>query len=140
MRWSLIFLANFLFLLGCQHSGQQQRDDKNTIFEDINLVDALKYMEENSDYILMDVRTVEEIAEGKISKDALELDFRKDNFRSEVVKLDRERTYLVYCRSGGRSSKAQKIMKEEGFQKVYNIEGGYNAWEDLLSSFKIEKK
>lgn len=45
------------------------------------------------------------------------------------MKLDRDKKYLVYCRSGKRSKSAQEIMKELGFKEVINMTGGFMDWE-----------
>jgi len=87
-------------------------------------------MKENKNFVLLDVRTPEETEQGKITSEAVEIDFYGDNFREELLKLDKTKTYIVYCRSGKRSKNSQKIMADEGFEKVYNILGGYMAWED----------
>ncbi len=43
--------------------------------------------------------------------------------------LDPEKPVLVYCRSGGRSAKAVKLLREAGFKDVRDMEGGITAWE-----------
>ncbi len=77
--------------------------------------------------VFLDVRTPEEIAEGKIMG-ALEIDYRADDFKEKIEGLEKDKEYVVYCRSGGRSAKAQGIMKKNGFIKTYNMKGGYTAW------------
>lgn len=77
--------------------------------------------------VVLDVRTPEETAQGKI-QGAIELDFRSPDFAAEVAKLDPEKTYLVYCRSGNRSGKACHLMAEKGFKNLFNLSGGYLAW------------
>lgn len=79
--------------------------------------------------VILDVRTPGEIQGGKI-EGAVEMDFRDPEFASKIGALDREPTYLVYCAVGGRSSQACEMMQDAGFQKVYNLEGGYTAWAD----------
>jgi rhodanese-related sulfurtransferase len=44
--------------------------------------------------------------------------------------LDKNKPVLVYCAAGGRSASAAKDLKKAGFKKVYDLEGGYDAWED----------
>jgi rhodanese-related sulfurtransferase len=78
-------------------------------------------------YTLLDVRTAEEYAEGYIDG-APNIDFQKPDFRSKVAALDRNETYVLYCRSGGRSSQAMEVMKGMGFNYLYNLEGGYMAY------------
>ena len=59
---------------------------------------------------------------------AREIDFRGPDFREKMDQLDRDKTYLVYCRSGGRSASAGAVMEEMGFTRIYNLVGGYTAW------------
>ncbi len=77
--------------------------------------------------VVLDVRTPAETAEGMI-EGAILADYEADNFEAEVDKLDKEKTYLVYCKGGGRSSEACGIMTKKGFKNLYNLEGGYTAW------------
>jgi rhodanese-related sulfurtransferase len=104
--------------------------EKETItYTDLTQVE-FKNIEANlsEDVILLDVRTDSEVAEGMI-EGAIQIDYRKDNFRDEVAKLDSSKTYVVYCRSGGRSASASKIMTEElGFKHVNNLLGGYSDY------------
>lgn len=77
--------------------------------------------------VILDVRTPEETAEGMI-EGAEQLDYNADNFEAEIEKLDKEKTYLVYCRSGNRSGKACALMAEKGFKNLYNMKGGYRLF------------
>lgn len=81
----------------------------------------------DSDFVILDVRTPEEFAEGHI-ENAVNIDFYADTFPDELDVLDRDKTYLIYCQSGGRSGSATRMMKELGFKDVYNMEGGINIW------------
>lgn len=77
--------------------------------------------------VLLDVRTPAETAGGTIPG-ALELDFRAPDFAQKLSELDPDKTYLVYCASGGRSGKTCARLNEMGLSKVYNLRGGYSAW------------
>lgn len=83
--------------------------------------------EDNSDFVIMDVRTLEEYINEHIAGSIL-LDFNADDFETELDKLDKSKTFLLYCRSGNRSSKSAGIMSELGFTDVYDIDGGINQW------------
>lgn len=87
--------------------------------------------------VLIDVRTPEEVQQGKI-QGAVNLDYRSENFKEEVSKLDKNKTYFLYCAAGMRGSKASDIMEGLGFKQVYNLEGGLGAWED--EGLPVEKK
>lgn len=92
--------------------------------------DEFKNMESNlaEDVVILDVRTDPEVAEGMI-EGAIQIDYRGENFEEEVANLDTSKTYVVYCRTGGRSAAASKIMTEElGFKNVNNLLGGYSEY------------
>ncbi len=94
--------------------------------EDISVKEVYDLIGKNKDnqsFIIIDVRTPEEFANEHI-ENALNLDYYSEKFRDELNKLDKEKTYLIYCRSGNRSGKALSIMKELAFREVYNMLGG----------------
>jgi rhodanese-related sulfurtransferase len=77
--------------------------------------------------ILLDVRTPGEWKKGHL-KDARHLDIFRDDFESEINKLDTNTTVYVYCASGGRSSEAAELMLKKGFRKVVDMDGGFMRW------------
>jgi rhodanese-related sulfurtransferase len=77
--------------------------------------------------VLLDVRTPEEVAAG-IIPGAVNIDFTAPDFAEKIAGLDKDKTYYVYCKVGGRSAKAIDKMKGTGFKSLYNLEGGYDAW------------
>jgi rhodanese-related sulfurtransferase len=79
------------------------------------------------DIVILDVRTAGEFAGGKI-RGARNIDIMASNFVSLVKNLPKDKTYLVYCRSGNRSAKACKIMADLGFEKLRNLSGGIMRW------------
>lgn len=50
------------------------------------------------------------------------------NLASKIDKLDKEKEAVIICQSGMRSTKAAKVLKKHGFQKIYNVKGGMGAW------------
>lgn len=84
-----------------------------------------KIQDENT--VLLDVRRPEEIAAGKIDG-ALEINVLADDFQQKIEELDKDKTYLVYCKSGIRSNRACKAMEKVGFKDLYSLEGGFRAW------------
>jgi rhodanese-related sulfurtransferase len=88
--------------------------------------DALRKSDTNK-VVVLDVRTKKEYSEGHIPGSVL-IDFTSDDFEQKVSKLDKDKTYLVHCASGGRSARACKKMDQLGFKKLYNLEGGMGAW------------
>lgn len=78
---------------------------------------------------LLDVRTAEEFKEGHLEH-ALNIDVLQDDFseKAKTLDLDKEKPLYLYCRSGNRSAKASSILKDMGFEKIYDMEGGYLLW------------
>lgn len=76
----------------------------------------------NSGGILLDVRTAGEFAGGTI-KGAKNIDMMSRSFEESVGKLDKNKEYFLFCRSGNRSAQACAIMAKQGF-KVTNLDGG----------------
>ncbi len=90
-------------------------------------VSQFKAFEKQEKHLLLDVRTPNEYKQGHI-EGAKNLDYFDKGFKTELGKLDKSIPVYVYCRSGGRSAKAMQIMKEMGFESIYNLKGGYLAW------------
>ncbi len=85
----------------------------------------------NSDgeHQLVDVRTEEEFGASHL-KDAQNICVTMDNFEERAKGLDKNKPVYVYCKSGGRSAKAAKILTDMGFTKVYDLQGGITNWEE----------
>ncbi len=91
---------------------------------------AWKKIQENKDnpnFVLLDFRTPGEYEESHIDGSVL-INYQAPDFREEIQKLDKDKTYLVYCHSGMRAAAGINIMREEGFKKVHNISGGIMGW------------
>jgi rhodanese-related sulfurtransferase len=76
---------------------------------------------------LIDVRTAGEFAQNGLPG-ALNFDYLAEGFLERLEALNKEKPYFVYCRSGRRSVRTCTLMKNSGFQKVHNLEGGLKAW------------
>jgi rhodanese-related sulfurtransferase len=81
-----------------------------------------------ADFVVLDVRTPAEFAGGHLPG-ALNVDIQARDFETRVESLDRRKTFLVYCRSGNRSTKAVQTMERMGFQSVYHMTEGVIGWE-----------
>ena len=78
---------------------------------------------------LIDVRTPREYNGGHIGK-AVNIDFFQTNsFKMAFEMLDKKKPVYLYCRTGSRSRKAAQKVIELGFEKVYDLKGGYLQWE-----------
>jgi rhodanese-related sulfurtransferase len=77
---------------------------------------------------VLDVRTPKEFASGHMPG-AINIDVNGADFEKKIGALDKDQTYLVHCAAGARSAKACGKMSQLSFPKLYNLEGGFKAWE-----------
>jgi rhodanese-related sulfurtransferase len=83
----------------------------------------------DAQFAILDVRTPEEFTEGHLSG-AVNVNLMAADFERRLGALDRGRTYLVYCRTGNRSSRAIQIMDRLGFRSVYHMFEGILGWQN----------
>jgi len=118
----LIAAGLLIFLVGCTDSN----------FKTISQEEAVVLMEENTDhpdFMILDLRTPKEYAEGHI-EGALNLDFKNECFTGSLETMDRDKTYLIHCRTVNKANKTMEIMKELGFKTVYLMDSGFKAWKE----------
>lgn len=113
-------LVYFLILL----SACSQLDAQNIVAPE----EFEKMLKASDSPQLVDVRTKEEFAQGFI-QGAKNIDFYDASFKDNLKQLDKTKPVYIYCRSGGRSSKAVKILEVEGFKKIYELKGGILNWQ-----------
>jgi len=89
--------------------------------------EEMKELSQLEDVQLVDVRTPEEYNEGYI-EDFQNIDYLSPDFDQKIERLDKTKPVIVYCKSGNRSGKCASKMKERGFVKVYDLDGGIAKW------------
>ncbi|MGC6501334.1 MAG: rhodanese-like domain-containing protein [Flavobacteriaceae bacterium] len=123
-NFSLLHFYCFLVLSTAQiHTliSQQEKTIQIISFEEFKELD-------HTAINLVDVRTLEEFNTGHI-RGARHLDYLQiEQFKSNVTTMDRKVPIYVYCHSGGRSHQASLLLKEMGFNQIYNYSGGYLEW------------
>ena len=115
---------------GCVSTETVPPNQETQIIENITPPEAFALIQDNQnnpDFVIIDVRTPEEFADGHI-ENAINLDYYSETFQDELDKLDKKKTYLIYCRSGKRSSNALNIAGELEFREAYNMLGGIIEW------------
>ena len=119
-RW-IPFLLLLLFLAGCTTSNEQENS-----YRQISMDEAVTMMEEESGYIILDVRTPEEFRERHIPN---AINIPNETIGSEDIQElpDKDQLILVYCRSGNRSKQASGKLAELGYTNIVEI-GGINDW------------
>lgn len=98
--------------------------------KDITVAEWKSLIATDDNAVIIDVRTQDEVDEGALENSNHIDIFMGQGFIDEVKKLDPEKNYYIYCRSGGRSVQACTIMGQLGFENTYNMLGGYNAWSE----------
>ncbi|WP_428235075.1 rhodanese-like domain-containing protein [Gracilimonas sp.] len=88
--------------------------------------ESFKQKHQETPGVVIDVRTKDEFKSGHLALADHNFDLLNGDFQSKLDSLDKNETYYLYCRSGNRSGQATRLMKENGFEKVYNI-GGFNT-------------
>ena len=123
------FLFSLLFVYSCQ------------IFEskEISVISDAQFNEiQDTDYILVDVRTTEEYESGHI-QNAVNFDFYSESFQKEILSLDKSASIILYCRTQNRSTKTANYLKENGYKEITVLEGGITSWvkngNDLVYNF-----
>ncbi|OUR94278.1 rhodanese [Flavobacteriales bacterium 34_180_T64] len=104
---------------------------------DLKEHDWANQLASDNNAVVLDVRTLDEVNHG-IIPDALHIDiYRGQGFIDEIQQLDKTKNYYVYCKVGGRSGQACALMNQLGFEKAYNLLGGFSNWTGKVSSIKL---
>lgn len=115
---AVVLVAGVLILSGCS--------SKASAITNMNPKD-FSTMTQQSGVVTLDVRTPGEFSQGHI-QGAMNIDVEAPTFNSEIAKLDKTKTYAVYCHSGRRSGIATQTMAKRGFKHLYNLENGLADW------------
>lgn len=116
---NFLILIGSVLLLGCSSNSQS--------FINLNPIEFQTAIEKEGG-IILDVRTPQEVSSGAI-ENASTIDFYDHDFERKISKIQKEKTVYVYCKSGGRSSQAAKLLVKSGQAKVVNLSGGIMAWQ-----------
>lgn len=134
-RGMLTMACGLLLILGGSCSADKKQTEATSATTELATPQSLApqafqtKLKETPDAVLLDVRTPEEIEQGKVPG-ATAMNFKDNDFEARLAALDKDKPYFVYCAVGGRSGKTINLMKEKGFTKVYNLEGGFEAWKE----------
>lgn len=122
IRKSFILSLFIIFIISCSNKG----------YKNINLKKAVKTINTSTNLILLDVRTAEEYSSGYIPN-SINIDVLSSDFKSKIGLLDKNKEYLIYCRSGNRSTIASSIMATNGFIEIYNLNNvNYSDFENAI--------
>ncbi|HUM52497.1 MAG TPA: thioredoxin domain-containing protein [Chitinophagales bacterium] len=118
---TLLFTATLFFFTACLNG---KTNGEKTNFSATEFADKIK---EIPNAPIIDVRTPDEFSKGHLVN-AQNVDWNGNDFDNQISKLDKTQPVFVYCLSGGRSSSAASKMRRDGFEKVYELDGGIMKW------------
>lgn len=122
MKKIIIILSISFLFLACSNKG----------YKNVNIEKAIKLVNSSTNMVILDVRTREEYLSGNIPN-SINIDVLSQDFKSKIDMLDKNKEYLIYCRSGNRSSIASSIMSTNGFINIYNLENiGYQDFANAM--------
>ena len=121
MKKFITLLLSVLFLAGCALPAGQE-----VSYRQINMDEAITMMEEESSYIILDVRTPEEFADKHIPG---AINIPNETISTEEIPElpDKDQLILMYCRSGNRSKQASEKLVALGYTNIVEF-GGINDW------------
>ena len=95
--------------------------------KNVSAEEAAKLLGERKDIVVLDVRTEAEFKAGHIAG-AKNIDFRADDFAQKLGALDKGKTYLVHCASGGRSGRSLEVFASQKFTSILHLNEGFKSW------------
>ena len=123
---AVIAMTAVLILTGCGSSADDKTVGDKKTYRQVSPEEAAAMMEEETDYIILDVRTQEEYETAHIPgaicipNETIGTD--------EIPELpDKDQLILVYCRSGNRSKQASEKLAKQGYTNIVEF-GGINSW------------
>ncbi len=132
MRLTILLIFSLYFFSGNLVTKQvPQQASKN-----ISAIDFKNQLNSTKNFILLDVRTPDEFAKGYVPG-AININFFDKNFKEKVAQLPATKPVYVYCAVGGRSAKASALLAALNHKEIYNLEGGFTAWQKL--KFPVQK-
>lgn len=121
---SFLIFISVLTLSSCNYFFPQLASDKITVTEAYNFLNKHK---DDKDVVILDLRTKQEYDSLHIQNSVL-IDYSNTGFPDEIEKLDKNKTYIIYDKSGSKSRNTYELMKELGFKDIHIIVGGFDEW------------
>ncbi len=103
----------------------QKGSTQNPNYGNVDSKTAQDIINEKGDLVILDVRTVSEYESGHLEG---AINIPVEELSQRLSELNPSDEILVYCRTGNRSTSAVRILKSNGFEKLYHMDGGITAW------------
>ena len=118
---SALFVSGVLMVFGCYKTQTQYAKNLLSSQEFSHSLSSIQ------DKIILDVRTPDEYSGGHI-QDAINIDWNNGDFEQKTSSFDKNKTIMVYCLSGGRSSAAASYLRSAGYRDIKELDGGMMSW------------
>lgn len=123
----VVIAVGIICYLSFSKNQQGEQNNSGNSYESITQEEAKKIMDNESNIVILDVRTQEEYNEGHI-KNATLIPLAEIEGRAENELKDKSQIILVYCRSGNRSKQASQILADKGYTNIKEF-GGITSWQ-----------
>ena len=123
MKKMLILCMTLIFILtGCRNTDSVRNTEQKAGYEQVSMEEGLELMQEDSGYILLDVRRTDEFEGGHIPG---AINIPNESIGTEEIAelTDKNQTIYVYCRSGNRSKQASQKLVDLGYTNVIEFGG-----------------
>jgi rhodanese-related sulfurtransferase len=125
---ALILIAG---LYSCQPNSKSEsvntESTSQTTSTSVITLSAQEFASKSTTGTVLDVRTAGEVAQGKI-EGAVEIDFYSADFLDQVSQISKDQEVYLYCAVGARSEEAARMLLQQGYTKVYHLQGGIQGW------------
>jgi len=124
----ILFLLAAAGLFSCSNQQQAQAAAQSSI--EVKKLTATEFsdkIKKSENATILDVRSADEYKEGHIS-DSKNIDWNSSEFKSQATALDKSKPLFVYCLSGARSAAAAEYFSKNGFNQIYELDGGMLKW------------
>jgi len=122
----LIIFADIKEIPKVKTAEEETQTEEILSVENISVEEVYEIITSSEDYIILDVRTLEEFNQGHL-EGAVHIPV--DDLEGRLGELPQDKPIIVYCKSGGRSKTASNLLIENGFTRVYDMSGGILEWE-----------
>ena len=126
-------LILFLSITACQSPSRSEASQSATASSSTTATASVvtltvqEFAAQSSKGTILDVRTDGEVAQGKI-EGALVIDYYSPDFLDQVSQISKDQELYLYCAVGARSEEAARLLVQQGYTKVYHLQGGIQSW------------
>ena len=118
-KTALLLFIIILIISGCAQKSAQS-------YQDISAKDLYSILQNEKDFVLIDVREPYELIETGFIPGAVNIPMGQ--IKQKLSTLPQTGKLIIYCRTGRRSAKTAKFLAGKGYQNIYNLEGGIVDW------------